>query len=456
MELHQLWDKVLGEIELQISRPNFATWLKNSHIITKADSLITIGLPNNFAKGWVEKKYATLILSTLRSLDDSIKKVDFIIHTPHVKLLPSVYEKNSHYHSDNQQMFYEFKIDPETNLNPQYTLNTYAVGSSNEMAHAAVMGVVKKPGLKYNPLFIYGGVGVGKTHLIQAAGNEIRKMYLGKVKVLYVSSEKFTNDVVWAMRNERMNTTKNKYRDIDVLIIDDIQFIGGKPRTEEEFFHTFNALYEQNKQIILSSDRSPRFIPILEDRLSSRFEGGMTIDIGYPDFELKSAVLRNKLDERGISLPDDIITLIATKTEKSLRELEGVLNKILFFKEVKKSEITPKIINEIISNTLKKPSKTINPTELIKTVATFYEISTNDLIGRSRKQEIVEPRQIAIFLLRETLGLSYPFIAEKLGKRDHTTAIYAYEKIKKEMEKNQTLHQKISIIKEMINKENTH
>jgi len=452
MDLNQFWEKALGDIELQLSKPNFITWFKNSRVIDKQDGLVVIGLPNNFAKEWVEKKYDKVILGSLRSLDETIKKVEFIIYSQNKPLMiNNISEKIS---SDNeaQLSFSEFKIDPETNLNPQYTLKSYAVGSTNELAYAAVMAIVNSVGNKYNPLFIYGGVGVGKTHLIQAAGNEIKRKFKGNIKVKYVSSEKFTNDVIWAMRNKRMDNIKDKYRNIDVLIIDDIQFIGGKEKTEEEFFHTFNALFEQNKQIILSSDRSPKFIPVLEERLSSRFEGGMTVDISSPDFELKVAVLRNKLEERGIELSSEVVNAIASKTQKNLRELEGILNKVLFYKEVKKEEITEKTLDQIIDNIVQKPARTINPDQIMKAVSNFFEISIADIISRSRKKEIVEPRQVSIYLLRDMLGLSYPYIADKVGKRDHTTAIYAYDKIKRGILKNQVLNQKIIMIKDIIDK----
>jgi chromosomal replication initiator protein len=452
MDLNQFWEKALGDIELQVSKPNFVTWFKNSKVIDKKDGLVVIGLPNNFAKEWVEKKYDKVILGSLRSLDETVKKIEFIIYSQKKPLIPSDLVEKSSSENETQLSFTEFKIDPETSLNPQYTLQSYAVGSTNELAYAAITAVLNSVGNKYNPLFIYGGVGVGKTHLIQAAGNEIKKKSKGNIKVKYVSSEKFTNDVIWAMRNKRMDTIKAKYRNIDVLIIDDIQFIGGKEKTEEEFFHTFNALFEQNKQIILSSDRSPKFIPVLEERLSSRFEGGMTVDISSPDFELKVAVLRNKLEEKEVELSDEVVNAIAGKTQKNLRELEGILNKVLFYKEVKKEEVNAKTLDQIIDNIVQKPAKTTNPDQIMKIVSNFFEISISDIISRSRKKEIVEPRQVSIYLLRDILGLSYPYIANKLGKRDHTTAIYAYDKIKKEILKNQMLNQKIIMIRDIIDK----
>lgn len=455
MNLEQLWQSVLSELELQISRPNFLTWLKNSRLVNKQEGVVFVSVSNNFAKEWVENKYNKIILASLRNLDDTTKKVEYIVENKSTSVLKN---KKIKYNADeielkNQQSFAELKIDPETNLNPRYTLNSFVMGSSNELAFAAASAIIKDVGKKYNPLFIYGGVGVGKTHLIQAMGNEIKNLYENKIKVKYVSSEKFTNDVVWALRNKRIEDVKEKYRFIDVLIIDDIQFIGGKEKTEEEFFHTFNALYENNKQIIISSDRSPKFIPTLEERLRSRFEGGMIADIGYPDYELRVAVLKTKLQERGSALADNIIDLIASKITKNLRELEGILNKILFYQQAKNITITVKLTEEILEEMIQRPIKNIGPNQIIKAVSDYFEISPNDLAGRCRKNSVAEPRQIAMYLLRELLGMSYPFIGEKLGKRDHTTAIYAYNKLNQEILKDQNLNQKILTIKDIIYKE---
>jgi chromosomal replication initiator protein len=448
MDLNQIWQSTLAELELQISRPNFLTWLKNSRLIRKEeDGRIVVGLVNNFAKEWVENKYHKMILETLHSLDETIKKVEYAVlveqRSPQIKL-------ESKTILNRQTTLPELKVDPETNLHPRYTLNSFVVGSSNELAYAATQAVIKDVGRKYNPLFIYGGTGLGKTHLIQAAGNEIKNTYKNKVKVKYVSSEKFVNDVVWAIRNKRMEDIKLKYRNIDVLIIDDIQFVGGKERSEEEFFHTFNVLYENNKQIIISSDRPPAAIPTLEQRLRSRFEGGMIADITYPDYEMRVAIIKTKLQEKNANLPEEICGLVANKIQRNIREIEGILNKIIFYQEVKNIELTTKIVEEIIDNIIQQSSKNITASQIIKAVVDFYEITLPELANRSRKKSVVEPRQVVAFLLRDLLDMSYPDIGEKLGKRDHTTAIYSCGKISQEISRNQSLNQKIILIKEVI------
>jgi len=450
MDLNQIWQSTLAELELQISRPNFLTWLKKSRLVKKEeDGRIVVGLVNNFAKEWVENKYHKMILETLHSLDETIKKVEYTVlveqQSPQIKL-------ESKTILNRQTTLPELKVDPETNLHPRYTLNSFVVGSSNELAYAATQSVIKDVGKKYNPLFIYGGTGLGKTHLIQAAGNEIKNLYKNKIKVKYVSSEKFVNDVVWAIRNKRMDDVKSKYRNVDVLIIDDIQFVGGKERSEEEIFHTFNVLYENNKQIIISSDRPPAAIPTLEERLRSRFEGGMIADITYPDYEMRMAIIKTKLQEKNADLPEEICGLVANKIQRNIREIEGILNKIIFYREVKNIELTTKVIEEIIDNIIQQSSKNITASQIIKAVADFYEITLPELTNRSRKKSVVEPRQVVAFLLRDLLDMSYPDIGEKLGKRDHTTAIYSCGKISREISKNQSLNQKIILIKEVIHK----
>jgi len=363
---------VLGDLEVQISRPNFLTWLKNSRLIDSKEGVVVVALPNNFAKEWVENKYNKLILGSLRTFNETIKRVEFIVEGSLIKipkpkkLIPSL-------SLEKQLTFSELKIDPQTNLNPRYTLNSFVVGSANELAYAAGQAIIEKIGHRYNPLFVYGGTGLGKTHLIQAVGNEIKNVYKDGVRVKYVSSEKFTNDVVWAIRNKRMDDLKNNYRQLDVLIVDDIQFIGGKEKTEEEFFHIFNTLYQDNKQVVISSDRPPKAIPILEERLRSRFEGGMITDITYPDYEMRFAIIKTKLQERNCALPDEVIDIVAKKVQRNVREIEGILNKLIFYQSTYSNNFNFKAVEKIINETVDRVASNVNPNQVIKAVALFLK-----------------------------------------------------------------------------------
>lgn len=453
MNHEELWKAALGEVELQISRPNFLTWLKNSQLLDKneKEGVALVSLPNNFAKEWVKSRYHKIILGSLRNIDSGIKSVNYTVTsqttTPKSVVLKKYAETSV---PKQQETLIELRTDPKTNLNPRYTLESFIIGSSNELAGAAVQAVVKEVGRKYNPLFIHGGVGLGKTHLIQGAGNEITKLYGGRISVLYVPSEKFINDVVSAIRGKRTEDMKKKYRDVDVLIIDDVQFIGGKAATEREFFYTFNALYENNKQIIISSDRPPEAIPTLEERLRSRFKGGMVADITYPDYETRLAILKTKTQEGSWAVEEKTLEAIAAKVQRNIRELEGVLNKVIFCEQHKNERIDSKKLEDIINETTKTSSKNVTANDILKTVADFFELSIHDLANRSRKKEIVEPRQMAMYLLREVLKLSYPHIGEKLGGRDHTTAIHACAKISKDLNHDPSLNQKVAMIKERL------
>lgn len=451
MDNEKLWKSALSELEIQISRPNFLTWLKNSSLMDKTpEGEVIIGLGNNFAKEWVENKYHKIILETLITLDSSVKKIKYsVFQSASTQSDSSQNTKKSGQQA--QPQFEEFKIDPETNLHPKYTFKSFIVGSANELAYAAALAVIRDVGKKYNPLFIYGGTGLGKTHLLQALGNEIKSAYKNKLKVKYVPSEKFVNDIISAIRNKRMEDIKEKYRTVDVLIIDDIQFLAGKDKSEEEFFNTFNALYELDKQIIISSDRPPAATPVIEERLRSRFSGGMIADISYPDYEMRSAIIKTKLQDKGAYLPDDVCNLIANKIQRNVRELEGVLNKVIFYQEVKNVSITPKMIEEIIDKTVRHSFKNITPAQVIQSVAEFFEISEKEISEHSRRKEVVEPRQITMFLLKDLLGMSYSDIGNKLGKRDHTTVIHACDKMSQKMTSDQKLNNKIILIRELIN-----
>jgi chromosomal replication initiator protein len=449
MDLETLWQSTLGEMEIQLSRASFSTWLKNSRLIDKKDGTFYVAVANNFTKEWVENKYQKNIVGILRNFDDSVKKIEFVVNNQKLEEKTAAAASTKDPKKVDAACL-DLKTDPDTGLNGKYVLSSYVVGPSNELAYAAATAIVNEIG-KYNPLFIYGGVGIGKTHLIQGIGNEILTKYNKKIKPRYVSSEKFTSDVVWGIRNKRMEDIKKRYRDVDVLIIDDIQFIGGKEKTEEEFFHTFNTLYENNKQIIISSDRPPQAIPTLEERLRSRFEGGLIADITYPEYEMRVAIIKNKIAESGQELSDPVIDFIAKRLKKNIRELEGIIKKILFTKESKGIEITPEVVEEIIEKATMSGSKRVTDTQIIKAVADFFNISIEDVMSHNRRKEVVEPRQIIMYLLRDILELSYPYIGNKMGK-DHTTAIHSYEKINQDINKSQSLNQKILMIKDLIYK----
>lgn len=450
MDLEQLWQLTLNEMELQLSRANFATWLKNSKLVNKEDGVFYIALPNNFSKEWVENKYHKNLLGIIRNYDTSAKKLEFLVQNANTEVRPQKVSAADFSKFENR-MELEHRVDPETNLNSRYLLKTFVVGPSNELAYAGANAIIHEPGVKYNPFFIYGGVGLGKTHLIQAVGNEIKVKFGGKFKPRYVSSEKFTSDIIWAIRNKRMEDIKKKYRDCDVLIIDDIQFIGGKEKTEEEFFNTFNALYENNKQIIISSDRPPQSLPTLEERLRSRFEGGLIVDVGYPEYEMRLAIIKSKLQEKNHHLTDEVVDVIAQRVKKNIREVEGVLNQIIFYQDTKRAELTRDDVEEIIKKSSQNLSKRVSDDQILKAVSEFFNVTVEELVNRGRKKEIVEPRQVAIYLLRDILDMSYPYIGEKMG-RDHTTAIHAVEKISQEINRNSSLSQKINLIKETLYK----
>ena len=410
-----------------------------------------MAVPNGFSKEWLQNKYNKLILRSLRNLSPEIRDINFIItqnktdETPKKHRAP-ITRKNE---SVANQPFQEFIVDKETNLNPKYKFDNFIVGGFNELAQAATMAVINKPGEAYNPLFIYGGVGLGKTHLLQAAGNEIIQKHKNK-KVKYISSDKFTSELVDSLHNGRMEEFKDAYRKIDVLIIDDIQFLSGKEKTQEEFFHTFNALYQKNKQIILSSDRPPKSIATLEERLRSRFEGGMIADISFPDFETRLAILKIKAQEKNLSLNDEALNYIATHIQKNIRELEGALNSLNASLKLKTTAPDLSQVQKALTHIIANPKRITNFKGVLQAVAEFYDIELGELTNRSRKKEVVYPRQIAMFLMREDLKNSFPFIGEKLGGRDHTTIMYAYEKLSKEIQENETLQQEIILIKERI------
>ncbi|MFH1841247.1 MAG: chromosomal replication initiator protein DnaA [Candidatus Nealsonbacteria bacterium] len=450
MNKDELWQALLAQIQFNISKANFATWFKNTGVLLKKGDQVIISVPNNFSKEWLENKYNKIIFKILHNLDEEIKEVKYAVAKTGLKdqKNPSSSLINS-YNEVSQLEFQEFKIDKETNLNPRYTFESFVVGPFNELPHAAALAVVKNPGFVYNPLFIYGGVGLGKTHLLQSIGNEVIKKFPQK-RIKYTSSEKFTSGVVNSIKNHDIENFKSLYRNIDVLIIDDIQFLAGKEKTQEEFFHVFNALYEKNKQIILSSDRPPKAISALESRLRSRFEGGMIADISLPDFETRVAILKTKSQEKKILFSDDVLEYIASNIQRNVRELEGALNRLAAYQKINNQAPNIETVKTLLKNIIFSPAKVANPEKIIKAVAFFYDLKEKDLLTTSRKKEIVKPRQIAMFILREELKNSFPFIGRRLGGKDHTTAIHAYNKILKEIQSNENLLEEINLIKERV------
>jgi len=446
MTNEELWESVLAQTQLNISPANFATWFKGTKITSQKNNQVIISTPNSFAKEWLEQKYGKLILKIIYSLDNNVKDVKYFIEKQNLKILRNGQPALS---EDNQLEFQEFKTDSETNLNPRYTFENFVVGSFNELANAAAQAVVKNPGFVYNPFFIYGVVGLGKTHLLEAIGNEVVKNF-SKKTVRYIPSEKFTQEVVTSIRNHEMESFKLKYREIDVLIIDDVQFLAGKEKTQEEFFHTFNALYEKNKQIILSSDRPPKSIPSLTERLRSRFEGGMIADISLPDLETRMAILKTKAREKGTDFSDEVYSFVASVVQRNIRELEGALNRLVVYQKINNRAPDLGVAEVLLRKITVNARKQVAPKKILQAVAEFYDIKEKDLVASSRKKEIVRPRQIAMYLLREEFKGSYSFIGRKFGGKDHTTVIYGCEKINKELELNKGLGEEIELIKQRI------
>jgi chromosomal replication initiator protein len=449
MNKDELWQALLAQIQFNISPANFATWFKNTKISKMKDGEIVVSVPNNFSREWLENKYNKLIFKTIKSLNNEVKSVRYEVS----KSAPAVKKRKflPNNKEEDQLKFEEFKVNKETNLNPRYTFDNFVVGSFNELSHAAAQSICEKPGLRYNPFFIYGGVGRGKTHLIQSIGNEIKKRY-PKKKIKYLSSEKFTSDVVNSIQNNTIEKLKSEYRSFNLLIIDDIQFIAGKEKTQEEFFHTFNALYSENKQIVISSDRPPNAISSLEERLRSRFEGGMITDIGVPDTETRLAILKVKLQERKANINQKVLEYIAENVKNNIRELEGALNQVIVYQKLNNCVIdiekAQKLLKEMVSSSFNK----ISAKKIIKGVSSFYDLKEGDLLCSSRKKEIVKPRQIAMYLLRKELKSSFPFIGRKFGGRDHTTALYAVSKISKQIGEKDDLREELEIIKQSIYK----
>lgn len=462
MDSNELWQAVLGELELSLSKANFTTWFKNTFIASYQDEEVAIGVPNLFTKAWLEKKYHKEIMNSLQNLTGNrVKAVIYRVETrpatpqtipteiienlPEVTLEPigaggPAPSMNSTAGS----------VSGDLTVNNKYNFINFVVGKQNELAHAAAQAVAAQPGGVYNPLFIYGGVGLGKTHLLQAIGNEMINRD-SNIKVLYVTCERFTNDFINAVRGGQARDFKNRYRNVDLLLVDDIQFITGKEGTQEEFFHTFNQLYQSNKQIVITSDRPPKAIPTLENRLISRFECGMMADVGSPDFETRVAILETKCREKSYPLDNEVLHCVATAVQSNVRELEGALNKIIAFHQFKNILPSVDTVQPIMASF--KPAgarRNITPRQLIQTVAGYFELEMDELLGKSREKRLAFPRQITMFIMREEMKMSYPTIGTELGGRDHTTAMHAYEKINGCLEEDEKLKHDIELIKQRL------
>ncbi len=445
-----LWQAVLGEIEVSVSRASYVTWFKNTSLLRYDNTTLVIGVPNVFIKQQLERKFNSLVSEVLQKNGVNPKVIEYKIHTSsqvHKKvddeaiMMSSSPKKtartqNSLAHSYRQ------------GLNEKYTFGSFIVGSGNDLAYAACQAIAANPGKKYNPLFVYGGVGIGKTHLMQAVGNEIA-IRNPSARVVYISTEQFVQEFLDAIRYKKNTDFAGHYRSADVLIIDDIQFIAGKEKTQEEFFHTFNALHQANKQIIMSSDKPPKDIPTLEDRLRSRFAWGMSIDMQIPDFETRCAIVQTKAADQGVTLSAPVVEFLANNIRTNIRELEGALNQLVAFSEMRGISPDLALAKSVLGAHRARP-KHVSPKQVVERTARHFQVSVEEITGPKRDKDIVVPRQVAMYLLRSELHLSFPKIAKELGRKDHTTAIHSVEKIEKESTIDTSIKSAISDIKERL------
>ena len=438
IDVKKLWDDTLVNIELAITPANFKTWFRDTYIVTIEDGTATIGVPSVFVKDWLQDKFQSMILKNLRELCPHIRSVDY-----------AVIQRNDKKQEQKTQTINaalpleEYYINKNDNLNPKYSFETFVIGPYNALAHAAAKTVGSKPGVVYNPLFIYGKTGHGKTHLIQAVGNQIKKT--GK-KVFYVTSERFAVDYFNSLQSGSANSFKDKYRQYDVLIMDDVQFLATKEKTQEELFHLFNALHDYNKQIIFSSDIHPSLLSGMEERLQSRFAQGMIVDIPAPDLESRIAILKSKAALNSITLNDDVVEHLAYTIEGNIRELEGALNTIMCQSQLTGRTLSLDEVKNIIKNNT-RPKKTLAVADVVNKVARFYDIDEASIYEKTRRKEVVKPRQIIMYILREDYQVSYPAIGKKLGGRDHTTVIHSCEKVRNDLKNNEELEEEIAQVR---------
>ncbi len=436
---HRVWEAARAHLQVQMSRADFNTWLRDATLFAYEDGVFVIGVPNAFVKEWLRNRLHNTIKQAVERVAGHSVEITYVVNTQPVRFtpepeeMPLIAERRNGDHAPSDGMA----------LNPYYTFERYIVGPNNRMAHAAALAVAEQPGLAYNPLFLYGSVGLGKTHLLHAIGHLARAR---GHRVLYVTSEMFTNDLINAIRAKTTDQFRARYRHVDVLLIDDIQFIAGKESTQEEFFHTFNALQAANKQICLTSDRPPREIATLEERLRSRFQGGIIVDIRPPDFETRIAILRARAEEAGVAVPPEVLSYIAERIESNIRELNGALNRVLARSKLIGEEITLANVRALLEDMV-PVQRSLTPEAIVHAVASYFQIGRDALVGKSRRRTVARPRQIAMYLLREETSLSLPQIGEVLGGRDHTTVMHGYEKIAREIAQNPTLKRQIEEIK---------
>jgi len=445
----EIWRGVLGEMETSLTKASFTTWFKDTRIVSKENGQIVISVPNGFVKEWIQNKFNKQIFTCLKQLDNDVREINYVVGNPFIKAPDSRILAKDIQFEQIQETSSDADIDPKTNLNRKYTLDNFVVGTSNELAHAASMAVAANLGKAYNPLFVYGGVGLGKTHLLQGIANKILRDSPDK-KILYIPTEKMVSELIEGIKSKTAEEVKMRYAQKDVLIVDDVQFLAAKETTQDIFFATFNNLYNRNKQIILSSDRPPKALSAIEERLKSRFEGGMIADIGIPDYEMRLAVLKMKMKNKPVSLPDEILQYIATNIQKNIRELEGALNRIIAVIDLTGREPGLRDVEKLLKAYIQASYRKTSAQAIIKTVCDFYGISLNELLKKSRKTFLVKPRQIAMYLLREDTKSSFPDIGSRLGGKDHSTVIHAYRKISDEVDNNENMKQEISLIRERI------
>ena len=440
-QLNNIWEQTLNIIKGEMSEVSFNTWIKSCEPISINDDTLKLSVPNDFTKDILEQRYKSLLVQALKIVSSKKYNIDFLLHSEFtVDETPDIKKE------ENKPSAVTVNDEMSATLNPKYTFDSFVIGNSNRFAHAASLAVAESPAKAYNPLFIYGGVGLGKTHLMHAIGHYILQGN-PKAKVVYVSSEKFTNELINAIKDDNNEEFRNKYRKVDVLLIDDIQFIAGKERTQEEFFHTFNTLHDANKQIILSSDRPPKEIPTLEDRLRSRFEWGLIADIQAPDFETRMAILKKKADVENLSVANEVMVYIATKIKSNIRELEGALIRIVAYSSLTNREITVDLASEalkdIISN---KQGVHVTIDTIQDAVSSYFNLRVEDLKSQRRTRNVAYPRQIAMYLSRKLTDMSLPKIGEEFGGRDHTTVIHAYEKISASLKTDEVLQNTVNDI----------